>query len=1037
MQNDSLKALQQENTRLRQRIADLEEHVKNLSRVETADRESEQKFLCFFENSWDGLVLIDQHGNIIAWNAGMERITGLSSSQVTGHAAWDVQFWLETATGKTPAAYNHARGKILRSLQSVQEPLVEQWFDRFIQRPDGNNRVVHSLIFPFQTEKKRFVGGIVRDITELQHAQQALVTNEERYAQAIRAAKVGIWEWNLQTNQVYLAPGLKALLGYREHELPDSLDTWVSLVYPDDMLAMIAYTHPAIKDEIASYEIEHRMLHKDGSIRWFIARGSTTINQQGKAVRLLGTYTDITELKQKEEALRTNLHFLTTLLDTIPQPVFYQDTRGHFLGCNRLFAQKIIGLPKERIIGRTLAQINSDISTRLESLALRPWKRSVASSGVEMYEQLVQCADGGQRDFIVSRTTFDDAEGQLAGTVVVMWDMTEYRRTSQELQEAWRAAEAATRAKSEFLANMSHETLTPLNAIIGMSTLLLDTSLDQQQHEYVKTTLQSSESLLDILNDVLDYARIQSGRMEIEQHPFDLRVCIEEALDLVALEAARKQLKLSYTFTPHIPQKVIGDLNRLRQILVNLLSNAVKFTTHGEITLTIALLNQPTTSENAQQLASQKTQMLSFVVQDTGIGIAQKHINRLFQAFSQVDTSVTRKYGGSGLGLAISKRLAEMMGGTIAVESTEGKGSTFSVTIAVALPQGTPDAPPHYKTPPVGEPAIQSHLMTRENMTATSVADYAPPAVTSLLRILLVEDNIVNQKVALRLLERIGYQADVASNGMEAIEAVRQTRYDVVLMDLQMPDMDGIEATRHIRTLLPAAQQPWIVALTAHAEADYRDTCLSLGMNDYLTKPIKVEQLVHALRSIQAAEQPAAQQPPPSACPIRLPAEWQRAVGNTRAEEHAEGKELPEPHAFTTEQLPATTEEVLDTTVFQQFLAVMGDDQPDVPREMIDMFVADADELLRTMQDAIVNNQPEECQIAVHSLKSNAAQIGALRLATLCKELEQMTHTDTLDQTSERIQQIAKEYEKVRQLLLTLRQAPTCLRGIGSHSKTE
>jgi CheY-like chemotaxis protein/HPt (histidine-containing phosphotransfer) domain-containing protein len=557
-----------------------------------------------------------------------------------------------------------------------------------------------------------------------------------------------------------------------------------------------------------------------------------------------------------------------------------------------------------------------------------------------------------------------------------------------------------------------------------MSTLLLDTSLDQQQHEYVKTTLQSSEALLDILNDVLDYARIQSGRMEIEQHPFDLRVCIEEALDLVALEAARKQLKLSYAFNPHTPRQVIGDLSRLRQILVNLLGNAVKFTHHGEITLTITPLNEPATSDDGQQLANQKTQMLSFAVQDTGIGIAQKHISRLFQAFSQVDTSVTRKYGGSGLGLAISKRLAEMMGGTIAIESEEGKGSTFSVNIVVALPHDTPDAPPHYKTPPVGEPAIQSHLMTRENMTATSVADYASPAMTCLLRILLVEDNIVNQKVALRLLERIGHQADIASNGIEAIEAVRQTRYDVVLMDLQMPDLDGIEATRRIRTLLPTEQQPWIVALTAHAEADYRDKCLSLGMNDYLTKPIKVEQLVHALRSIQAAEQPAAQQPLPSACPIRLPAEWQRAVGNTRAEQHAEGKELPEPHVFTTEQLPATTEEVLDTTVFQQFLAVMGDDQPDVPREMIDMFVADADELLRTMQDTIANNQPEERQRAVHSLKSNAAQIGALRLATLCKELEQMTNTDTdtTDQTSERILQIAKEYENVRHILLAMRQ---------------
>ncbi len=593
--------------------------------------------------------------------------------------------------------------------------------------------------------------------------------------------------------------------------------------------------------------------------RAWISRSSPLRDTDDNITGVVHVAMDISARKSAEGALQDSERRLAEIIDFLPDPTFVIDKQGRVTAWNRAI-ENMTGVRADQILGKGNYEyalpfygerrpILIDLVKRTDQHAdssVRPSvdpptgtaagpdtdqefeKRYDVLKREENYlvgEAYMPTLKGGGTYLQGSASALYDSNGHYWGAIESIRDITDRKHVEEELQRSKEEAESATRAKSEFLANMSHEIRTPMNAVIGLTDLLMDEKdekLTPGQRECMEIIRSSGDTLLSIINNILDLTKIEANMAELDRRPFDLNGCIESSLNLVETSANDKGLKTSYTIEENVPRTILGDPTRLSQILINLLNNAVKFTDRGEVVISVS----------SSRLKGGRIE-LHFAVRDTGIGIPEDKISRLFQSFSQVDTSTARKYGGTGLGLVISKRLVEMMNGRIWVESKLKKGSTFHFTVQV-------------------DPINNNQAKSSSRLKAKSVNDMksnrSAPSTGLELSILLAEDNAVNQIVTKKMLNKLGYRADIAASGIEAIRALETKRYDVIFMDVQMPEMDGLEAAKEIRRRWPEGG-PRIIAITASALKGDQEICLAAGMDGYIAKPTRIEAIREALAS--------------------------------------------------------------------------------------------------------------------------------------------------------------------------------------------
>lgn len=618
------------------------------------------------------------------------------------------------------------------------------------------------------------------------------------------------------------------------------------------------------------------------------------------------------------EKQREQWELLKTVMETIPNPVFYKDTKGRYVGCNLAF-QEFVGRSRAEVIGKTVYELApKDFA---DQYAIKD-SELIANPGKQSYDWHVVHANGDIREVSFSKATITDKKGQVAGLVGIMSDITDLVRAREQ-------AELASRAKSQFLANMSHEIRTPMNGVIGMTTLLLDTELGEQQREFVQTIRTSGDLLLHVINDILDYSKIEAGKLVLQQEECDLRAMLDDCIDILKLRAQEKKLELTCETQPDIPARVISDRGRLKQILLNLAGNAIKFTESGAVAIYVEKLHE-----------QQNNALLRFSVRDTGIGIAADQQQRLFESFSQVDGSYTRKFGGTGLGLAISRQLVELLGGEIAVTSEEGKGSDFSFTLNLRLvtaraPQEIPELP-------------------------------SPNAGDFCRKILLVEDNHVNMQVTVGILNKLGYfHIDTTENGEEALRALARQKYDLVLMDLSMPELDGFETTRSLRSKNTLNGGVPVIALTAHAMQGDRQRCLDAGMNGYLSKPLEPLELERVLAEM-----------------------WQTAaVGGRMSEERHQTRTSKRRNGEVVIDFQALVGRLMGDTDMAEL--ILKEAEKELPRQ------------LAVLKSLIAQGDCRNAGKQAHKMKGAVANVGASLLFRVFATMEEVAKTDQLQQLQE------------------------------------
>ncbi|CAN1209119.1 hypothetical protein TUMEXPCC7403_02780 [Tumidithrix helvetica PCC 7403] len=802
--------------------------VRNISDRKQAELALQQELLrrsAIFNASSDGIHILDLEGNLLESNDRFAQMLGYTPAEIANFnvADWDAQW---------------TREELRQVLNDMS--FNDRTFETLHRRKDGSIFPVEISRRAMEWQGEFILVNISRDISDRKQAELAQQESERRYATLAAAAPVAIFRFDLPLQCIYVNERWSEMTG---RSVESALGAgWLEALHPDDRDYLFGRWVEGFEQAPPGSQVfnaaEGRHLRPDGSINWFYVQVVQEIDTNGAVVGYVGTLTDITDRKQTEIALRESEDKLkeayaedNALFAAMSDVVLVRNAEGRCLKVATSNPTNLLG-KSEEVLAKSIYE---ELPRQQADIILGAIRQALET------RQPVNCdycleISGKEVWFTASISAI--AEDRV---IQIARDITERKQAEFALAKAKEAAESATKAKSEFLANMSHEIRTPMNGVLGMAELLAYTDLSEEQEDFVQTIRDSGDALLTIINDILDFSKIESGKFEIEVCDFNLTDLLKSVCNLLSSQANDKNLLLQYSISPDLPDSFVGDASRIRQVLLNLIGNAIKFTKQGEVLVEVryhpaSLVFDPL-----------GTCCLQFAVKDTGIGIERDRMDRLFQPFTQADASISRQYGGTGLGLAISKRLVELMGGTVWVESLGHVGGDRPIDWTIASSSGNTMGSTFYFTIAVTSNVAETHPM----VCLLSPSDRQVVDITMAkkfpLQILLVEDSHFNQKIACLMLKKLGYQADVVNNGREALNLLQERQYDVVLMDLQMPEMDGLTATKAIRKESTDPSLPWIVAMTANVLPEDRQKCIAAGMNDYISKPIRIEEIIRAL----------------------------------------------------------------------------------------------------------------------------------------------------------------------------------------------
>ncbi len=780
----------------------------------------------------DGVISTDEHKFVIYCNQAAQQMLGLPANDLVGHeipvyfsqmfsqtrsaVEWQVrQISVESSGGRRVildttfstiySAAHHVAGHVLTFRDVTRQHALDQQLRAELQMRERALESLRQVLDSIQTASETpSVASGTDDLAALTSRIAALVKDRELSRRALDSQKFALDQHaivsisNLAGDITYANDRFCDISGYSRPELLGANHRIVKSGVHDASFFEVMW-QTISQGKVWHGEICNRS--KFGTNYWVDVTIVPMLGADGLPEQYIAIRTDISARKQAEAQLQEQLGFVEVLLEATPTAIYLKDTQGRYLRFNKSF-EELFGIERSQWVGRTVFElVPGDGASVMDAKD----QELYASGLMQTYEaQFTNRSTGVVREGLYRKAVLRDSSGQVTGLVGTILDVTDRNRLSQDLLVAKAKAEAASQAKSDFLANMSHEIRTPMNGVIGMTDLVLDTDLDATQREYLNIVRSSAGSLMVILNDILDFSKIEAGKLNIESVEFSLVQTVTETLHTVKARAEKKGLYLNCQFDTEAPEWLLSDPGRIRQVLTNLCDNAIKFTAIGGVTVHVGCKPQ-----------GDGTSVIHISVSDTGIGIPKDKQAGVFEAFNQADTSTTRRFGGTGLGLTICMRLVALMGGRIWLESEPGQGSAFHFTVLA-----------HEHTPVAESMELQ---VAEASVEATGKA--------RIFQILLVEDHPVNQLVACTLLKKWGYQVAVANNGQEAVDLCASQHWDAILMDMLMPVMGGLEATRLIRAAEKDGQHTPIIAMTANAMEADRQACLDAGMDDHLAKP--------------------------------------------------------------------------------------------------------------------------------------------------------------------------------------------------------